>query len=56
MVPVTGGTFRVTDTDGSVHEMTQVAGVPYFRSAGAIHDVANTTGQKAVFVEIELKR
>ena len=29
VVPVTGGTFTVTDLDGSVREMTQVAGEPY---------------------------
>lgn len=56
VVPVTGGTFTITDADGTVREMTQVAGVPYLRSAGATHDVVNSTGQPAVFVEIELKR
>jgi hypothetical protein len=35
--------------------MTQELGVPYFRSAGAVHDVANATESDAVFVEIELK-
>jgi beta-alanine degradation protein BauB len=56
VVPVTGGTFRVTGADGSVSTMTQVAGVPYLRPAGTTHDVASTSGQEAVFVEIELKR
>jgi quercetin dioxygenase-like cupin family protein len=55
VVPVTGGTFTVTDADGSVRELEQVAGVPYLRPAGATHDVVNSTGRKAVFVEIELK-
>jgi hypothetical protein len=35
--------------------MTQELGVPYFRSAGAEHDVMNDSGGNAVFVEIELK-
>jgi beta-alanine degradation protein BauB len=29
VVPVTGGTFMVTETDGSLREMTQEAGSPY---------------------------
>ena len=55
VVPVTGGTFTVTDVDGSVGELEQVAGVPYLRPAGATHDVVNSSGREAVFVEIELK-
>ncbi|MEP7026605.1 MAG: cupin [Actinomycetota bacterium] len=56
VVPVTGGTFQVADADGSEHTMTQVAGEPYVRPAGATHDVISTSAQPAVFVEIELKR
>ncbi len=56
VVPITGGTFTVTDADGSVREMEQVAGSPYLGSAGTEHDVANATDRAAVFVEIELKR
>ena len=56
VVPVTGGSFQVTETDGSLREMAQVAGTPYLGAAGTAHDVANATGQEAVFVEIELKR
>ena len=56
VVPVTGGTFLVTETDGSTREMTQVAGLPYLGTAGTTHNVANTPGHEAVFVEIELKR
>ncbi len=55
VVPVTDGTFTVTDVDGSVHEMTQTAASPYLGTAGTAHDVANATGQAAVFVEVELK-
>jgi quercetin dioxygenase-like cupin family protein len=56
VVPVTGGTFIVTDPDGATHEMTQHAGSPYLGTAGTAHDVANVAGAPAVFVEIELKR
>ncbi len=55
VVPVTGGTFAVTDPDGAVHELAQHAGAPYLGRAGTEHDVANVTGASAVFVEIELK-
>jgi quercetin dioxygenase-like cupin family protein len=55
VVPVTGGTFDVTGPGGEVSEMIQERGVPYFRSAGALHDVRNTTDQEAVFVEVELR-
>lgn len=56
VVPVTGGAFRVTESDGSLREMAQVAGSPYLGAAGTTHDVASTSPQEAVFVEIELKR
>jgi quercetin dioxygenase-like cupin family protein len=56
VVPITGGAFIVHETDGSVREMAQVAGSPYLGTAGTAHNVANTPGQEAVFVEIELKR
>ena len=55
VVPVTGGTFVVTDADGSTRQMTQTAGSPYLGVAGTTHDVANASGCEAVFVEIELK-
>ncbi len=55
VVPVTGGTFTVTDTDGSVREMTQTAASAYLGTAGTDHNVTNATEQEAVFVEIELK-
>jgi quercetin dioxygenase-like cupin family protein len=55
VVPVTGGTFCVTTPNGEVSAMTQELGVPYFRSAGAEHDVTNDSDEDAVFVEIELK-
>jgi quercetin dioxygenase-like cupin family protein len=56
VVPITGGTFTVTDIDGTEREMNQVAGSPYLGTAGTAHDVVNATDQEAVFVEIELKR
>jgi quercetin dioxygenase-like cupin family protein len=55
VVPVTGGTFTVTDAEGAIHEMTQHAGAPYRGTAGTAHNVANGTDLPTVFVEIELK-
>lgn len=54
VVPVTGGTFTVTDSDGATREMTQHAGTPYRGSAGTAHNVVADV--PAVFVEIELKK
>jgi hypothetical protein len=54
VVPVSGGTFTITDEDGDAREMTQKAGVAYLGTAGTAHDVV--AGAPAVFVEIELKR
>ena len=55
VVPVTGGRFTVTDSDGAMHQLTQHAGEPYRGTAGTAHDVANAADAPAVFVEIELK-
>jgi quercetin dioxygenase-like cupin family protein len=55
VVPVTGGTFRVTGPDGSERELAQAAGVAYAGAAGTTHDVTNISGCAAVFVEVELK-
>ena len=56
IVPITGGTFTVTDLDGSERELEQVAGSPYLGTAGTEHDVVSATDRQAVFVEFELKR
>ena len=55
VVPVTGGTFDVTTTDGGVTEMVQEKGVPYFRRSGAVHDVRSTAEGEVVFIEVEFK-
>jgi hypothetical protein len=54
VVPVSGGKFTITDSDGGAHEMAQQAGVAYLGTAGTAHDVVASA--PAVFVEIELKR
>jgi quercetin dioxygenase-like cupin family protein len=54
IVPMTTGTLGVTDPTGSA-TAALVAGEPYFRPAGAEHDVANVNAFEFVFVEIELK-
>ena len=43
VVPVTGGTFAVTDPDGATHELAQHAGSPYLGRAGTEHDVVNAS-------------
>lgn len=56
VVPVTGGTFAVTNRDGTTRELDQAAGAAYLGRAGTDHNVVNRSGRTAVFVEIELKR
>jgi quercetin dioxygenase-like cupin family protein len=56
VVPVTGGTFVVHETDGTTRELSQVAGAAYLGRAGTEHNVVNQSGRAASFVEIELKR
>jgi quercetin dioxygenase-like cupin family protein len=55
VVPVTGGTFTITDADGITREMTQGAGSPYRGDAGTDHNVISSTDASVVFVEVELK-
>ena len=55
VVPISGGTFEVTDVDGSTREMTQQAAAAYLGRAGTEHNVMNRSGHTAVFVEVELK-
>ncbi len=51
--PVTDGRMRIDDANGSrVAELT--AGVSYFRSGGADHNVTNVGDGELVFVETEL--
>jgi beta-alanine degradation protein BauB len=56
IVPVTGGTFTITDSDGTTRQMTQEAAVAYLGRAGTEHNVISRSGRTAVFVEVELKR
>jgi hypothetical protein len=56
VVPVTGGTFEITEPDGTTRELTQHPAVAYLGRVGTEHNVFNRSGRTAVFVEIELKR
>jgi hypothetical protein len=56
VVPISNGTFAVTNPDGATHDLTQNAGSPYLGTAGTEHDVANATDAAVAFLEIELKR
>ncbi|HTX08846.1 MAG TPA: hypothetical protein VME22_09555 [Solirubrobacteraceae bacterium] len=55
VVPISGGTFEVTEPDGTTRAMTQQSAVAYLGRAGTEHNVINRSGRAAVFVEIELK-
>jgi quercetin dioxygenase-like cupin family protein len=55
VVPITGGTFAVIESDGSTRELTQQAASSYLGTAGTTHDVINRSGRTATFIEIELK-
>jgi quercetin dioxygenase-like cupin family protein len=56
VVPVTGGTFEITEADGSARTLTQAAAQAYLGRTGTEHNVTNRSGRTAVFVEIELKQ
>jgi beta-alanine degradation protein BauB len=56
VVPVTGGTFSVTESDGTTRQMTQEAAVAYLGRAGTEHNVISRSHRTSIFVEIELKR
>jgi quercetin dioxygenase-like cupin family protein len=56
IVPISGGTFHITESNGTTKEMTQQAANAYLGRAGTEHDVINRSGDTAVFVEVELKR
>lgn len=55
VVPVTGGPLTVTAPDGSVQNMTQIAGVPYSGTQGTTHTVTAINSDGLTFVEVELK-
>jgi quercetin dioxygenase-like cupin family protein len=56
VVPITGGTFEITEPGGTTRETTQHTAVSYLGRAGTEHNVINRSGRTATFVEIELKR
>jgi quercetin dioxygenase-like cupin family protein len=54
VVPMTTGRLTIRSAAGdTAAELT--AGAPYYRDAGAEHDVVNPGAGQFVFVEIELK-
>ncbi|MCI0439406.1 MAG: cupin domain-containing protein [Chloroflexi bacterium] len=54
VVPTITGALTIRDTRGETPNNI-VAGSPYFRKAGAEHNVANETDAEVAFIEIELK-
>jgi len=54
VVPLITGTLAIVDDEGEKeNKITQ--GIPYFRAAGAKHNVVNRTGGEIAFIEIEMK-
>jgi quercetin dioxygenase-like cupin family protein len=54
VVPMTTGTLVITGAQGDSRSEL-VTGQPYFRPAGAEHDVRNANAFEFVFVEVEIK-
>ena len=54
VVPMTTGSLTITAPTGTT-TAALVTGEPYFREAGAEHDVINANAYEFVFVEVELK-
>ena len=54
VVPMTTGKLLVKTEDGD-RQAELVLGQPYFRNAGAEHDVINDNPYELVFIETELK-
>ncbi|HTO13893.1 MAG TPA: cupin domain-containing protein [Candidatus Binatia bacterium] len=54
VVPMTTGFLAITGPAGPT-QAALVMGEPYFRPAGAEHDVRNVNAFEFVFIEIELK-
>ena len=54
VVPLITGALVVIDDEGE-RDNKITHGVPYFRKAGAKHNVVNRSGEEVAFMEIELK-
>ena len=54
VLPLAGGELTATSPDGARTVLTLVTKVPYFRTAGTIHDIACSGPETVEFVEIEL--
>jgi quercetin dioxygenase-like cupin family protein len=54
VVPLVTGTLAVVGSGGETTGVLRV-GEPYYRDAGAEHDVRNANGFEFAFIEIELK-
>ena len=54
VVPMATGNLLIRDSNGERHN-DLVIGKPYFREAGAEHEVINANDGEFVFIEIEVK-
>ena len=55
VVPMKDGCLRIRQPDGAEMVSELKNGIPYFRSAGVEHDVANGNDFEYSFIEIEFK-
>jgi quercetin dioxygenase-like cupin family protein len=55
VVPLTTGALTIVAAGGEVSAAALTAGDPYFRPAGAEHDVRNANPFEFAFIEIEIK-
>ena len=55
VVPMADGVLELVGPNGARTRAELTKGIPYFRNAGAEHDVINANPSPFAFVEIELK-
>lgn len=53
VVPLVDGNLKVTPLEGDSFELALAAGIPYERSSGAHHVVANAGEEELQFLEVE---
>jgi len=54
VIPLTAGSLIVSGSDGATTTVQLIPRKPYFRNAGAVHEVACNNDETIEFVEIEL--
>ena len=54
VVPISTGTLTIVDRSGTETLNLMSDGIPYFRYAGAEHNVINRSDSELAFIEIEI--